>query len=520
MAGHLEQARDALRELLLQLPTELTPLRRHAVGVTEALEDILGNHDRCELMLRRELANAPDPRSVAAGEIATLLAINCFFRNDWSGMTSWARQALAAEPSNANNVIAAWSALALGAYGEGDRVTANDAAAKAAEIFDATADADVAAHNPGVAVWLGWAETCLELLDDGIRHLDRAVSIVRSTEQRHLMPGLLAFQTHPLRLKGRLAEIQQNADDVTELSLLMDSDVARRMAMTMRSAVEVLSGDAHAAVSFGERGAVGSDRDDPPSGIARLVAAEALLELGEPERCEAHLLAGDGTPRLPRIAYCEAYAYLLLTRSATARGAVEQAAEYAGLADEVAARWPMCLPMSSAAQANATVALARGDTKEACRQATAAVEHAEQLGAPLVAARARVLLGDALAEAGDRETAVEVLQVAHRELDSIGARRARDQAARSLRRLGRTVQHRATSSADGALPMLSARELEVLSLVGDGRTNRQIAEELYLSVRTVDRHVSRIFDKLGVSSRAAAASVLARSDAEHASGPA
>lgn len=59
--------------------------------------------------------------------------------------------------------------------------------------------------------------------------------------------------------------------------------------------------------------------------------------------------------------------------------------------------------------------------------------------------------------------------------------------------------------------VLSARELEVLGLVGEGKTNRQIAEELYLSVRTVDRHVSRIFDKLGVSSRAAAASLLARS---------
>jgi DNA-binding NarL/FixJ family response regulator len=53
---------------------------------------------------------------------------------------------------------------------------------------------------------------------------------------------------------------------------------------------------------------------------------------------------------------------------------------------------------------------------------------------------------------------------------------------------------------------LSGRELEVLELVASGRTNREVAGELYLSVRTVDRHVSRIFQKLGVSSRAAAAS--------------
>jgi len=51
---------------------------------------------------------------------------------------------------------------------------------------------------------------------------------------------------------------------------------------------------------------------------------------------------------------------------------------------------------------------------------------------------------------------------------------------------------------------LSARELEVLRLVATGRTNRAIAGELFLSEKTVARHVSNIFVKLGVSSRAAA----------------
>jgi DNA-binding NarL/FixJ family response regulator len=51
---------------------------------------------------------------------------------------------------------------------------------------------------------------------------------------------------------------------------------------------------------------------------------------------------------------------------------------------------------------------------------------------------------------------------------------------------------------------LTARELQVLSLVAAGATNRAIASELVLSERTVDRHVSNIFTKLGVSSRTAA----------------
>jgi DNA-binding NarL/FixJ family response regulator len=56
----------------------------------------------------------------------------------------------------------------------------------------------------------------------------------------------------------------------------------------------------------------------------------------------------------------------------------------------------------------------------------------------------------------------------------------------------------------GAAGGLTAREVQVLRLVATGRTNRVIAAELVLSERTVDRHVSNIFTKLGVSSRAAA----------------
>jgi DNA-binding NarL/FixJ family response regulator len=51
---------------------------------------------------------------------------------------------------------------------------------------------------------------------------------------------------------------------------------------------------------------------------------------------------------------------------------------------------------------------------------------------------------------------------------------------------------------------LTSREVEVLRLVAAGKTNRAIADDLFLSERTIDRHVSNIFTKLGVSSRAAA----------------
>ena len=300
--------------------------------------------------------------------------INCFFRNDWAGMIEWAEQALAAEPSSPNARVAAFSTLALGTYAVGRLDDAERATSEAAALFEAISDAELAEHDPGVAVWLSWAETCLERLGEAIGHVDRSIAVARSTGQRHLIPGMLAFETHPLRLKGRLIEAQRNADDVSELALFMESDGLRRMAMTMRSTVEVVSGDLFAAVRYAEQGAVDSDGNDPPSGIARMVLAEALLEVGEPERAREQLVSADGSPSLPQIPFCEGYGYLLLTRSELAHGAVDEAEAYAARAQEVAAKYPTLVPISSAAQAKAAVLLARGDAESARREAAAAVD--------------------------------------------------------------------------------------------------------------------------------------------------
>ena len=73
-------------------------------------------------------------------------------------------------------------------------------------------------------------------------------------------------------------------------------------------------------------------------------------------------------------------------------------------------------------------------------------------------------------------------------------------AAPALARVETLLATRSAPASSG----LSSRELEVLRLLATGKTNRAIADELVLAVRTVDRHVSNIFTKLGVSSRAAA----------------
>jgi DNA-binding NarL/FixJ family response regulator len=115
-----------------------------------------------------------------------------------------------------------------------------------------------------------------------------------------------------------------------------------------------------------------------------------------------------------------------------------------------------------------------------------------ELQVPYEAARSRVLIGRACRAQGDDDTAELELSSARRAFEELGA--VPDRA-----RLD-SLARRSSSDASGLTP----RELEVLRRVAAGETNKAIAAALVLSERTVERHVSNIFPKLRVSSRAAA----------------
>ena len=129
------------------------------------------------------------------------------------------------------------------------------------------------------------------------------------------------------------------------------------------------------------------------------------------------------------------------------------------------------------------------DALEALR---AALQTWRELGWPYETARTQVLVGRALRELGDEESAAAELGAAARALAALGAMPAAQEVDRLL--------------APGPLPGgLTAREAEVLRLVASGSSNPDIAATLFLSEKTVARHLSNIFTKLDVPSRTAAA---------------
>jgi DNA-binding CsgD family transcriptional regulator/tetratricopeptide (TPR) repeat protein len=148
------------------------------------------------------------------------------------------------------------------------------------------------------------------------------------------------------------------------------------------------------------------------------------------------------------------------------------------------------------AAAEGHVRLANGQPREAFAPLRNALTVWQDLNAPFEAARVRVLMGCACHELGDKDGAEMEWDTASRVFRQFGAAPAL--AAVEALRNERTAP--APADAGG----LTGREVEVLRLIAQGRTNRQIADELTISEKTVARHVSNIFTKLDVSSRSAA----------------
>jgi DNA-binding NarL/FixJ family response regulator len=176
-----------------------------------------------------------------------------------------------------------------------------------------------------------------------------------------------------------------------------------------------------------------------------------------------------------------------------ATGDVEAAA---ASADELAAMaGDLGAPLlhARATHAQGAVLLARGDARAALTALRRALAAWQELDAPHEAATTRALIGLACRALGDEDGARLELDAARWTFEELGA-------APDVARVDALARAAGADNAGG----LTARELEVLRLVAAGKTNHAIAADLVLSEKTVARHVSNIFAKLGVSSRAAA----------------
>jgi DNA-binding CsgD family transcriptional regulator/tetratricopeptide (TPR) repeat protein len=290
----------------------------------------------------------------------------------------------------------------------------------------------------------------------------------------------LVHRAEILRLQGAWAEASVAAQRAGDRLLLDQSGSAA--AVYQQGELYRLTGELAKAEEAYRQASLAGRKPDPGLPLLRL----AQGRIGQAAAAIRRAL-GEASGRARRSSLLPAYVEIMLAAGEVqaAHDATEELERYA---DELNAP----LLTAIAGQARGAVLLTQGDARGALTVARRSENAWNGLTAPYESARVRILIGLACRELGDCDSAEMEFDAARSALQQLGA-------AADLARLERLSGVRLPRT-EG----LSPRELTVLRLIASGKTNRAVASELGISQKTVARHVSNIFTKLGVSSRAAA----------------
>jgi len=517
--GRYEESAAAVEQALRLLPPELASTRVQLVAARAGIDHLLGRYDAARARLEAALAKSA---AVGWGEEAALkleLAGNRLFASDFEPALRWAGEALEAGRTHGDDAVAAAATAQLSfaecSLGHMDRAEAFRG--EAVTLLQRVDDAGGSVRLDAL-VMLGWSEYFLERFEDARDRFQRAMATSRATGQSYmLVPSTLGLAYAHATLGG-LREADELADAAVEAARLGADTRGLSWALFERCWIALLAGDLETAARSGEESVKIARTLDESflSAGAGVPLAAALLESGDEARCVELMLASVDGPEVRWVMRgIRCLCYELLTRAELRRDRLDEAARWADRAEAAAEGLRPGMATGRARRARAIVLLASGNAAAAAREALEAATDADCVQARIEAGRSRTLAGRALAAAGEPERAIAELEAAETELADCGARRYRDEAARELRCLGRAVPRRQKpergAPADDGVGSLSARELEIAELVRQGKTNRQIAAELFLSEKTVETYLSRIFAKLGVSSRTTVAGALERS---------
>ncbi len=235
--------------------------------------------------------------------------------------------------------------------------------------------------------------------------------------------------------------------------------------------------------------------------ITLLGRAELALDRNEPqlatELTEQYLRHIPADNRLQRVPALE-----ILVRASVQLGKHDQAAEHLTTLEAIVLTVPTDPMRGSLAFAEAMYLHATGDDERARQRLEDAMMHYERCKAPFESARARRELAEVFLALGRNESAQEAATRALEVFDEIGALYEAGRTSALLNTIQPPKQKKIHIR--GAVDSLTQREVEILRLVADGLSDKQIAARLHLSEHTVHRHISNILTKLNVHSRAAA----------------
>jgi len=384
--------------------------------------------------------------------------------------------------------------VGLASFLHGDTAAATAALHRVTESVETSDDATILGQIASAALFLGDDARALSMFT-------RAVAAARTAGAVDVLPTLLGPFGALQAWTGRYGSAVATATEGLRLALDTGQEnpaAHHRSVLAWLAAVQGREQDCRDAAAAALARAI-AHRLGPQAGIASWALAVLDLGMGRPaeafDRLEAMAAARSGESHQVVKTFAAADRVEAAMRVDRPDCAEEAATTLRAWATHSQAPWALAL----AARCDAL--LADGAEEQF---ALAAALHAKS-SRPFDAARTQLLRGEFLRRRRNRTLARTHLRAAYEAFEGLGATPWAERARVELQATGETARKRDPST----LSQLTPQELQIARLVGAGGTNRDIAAELFLSPRTIDYHLHKIFTKLGMTSR----SELVRLDA-------
>ncbi len=512
-AGRLEESRASLIETMALMPSEAEDVRLVLTALLANLEHVLGRHAEARTRITEALEGLPPdaaPKTRAALEFE--LAAAAAFTQDTDALRRCAGRAGETAGDSAPALKVGDQALvAVAALWSLDSDVGIPALERATEEFRLLDDSALSVRADA-AYYLGVAQVCAGRYPEALQTSSRGLAVVREARLGVFLAPLATLRAMALYNACRLEEAHADVEVAEETARLQGLSYQLEWALWMRCIVADAQGQiAEAGEAARECREIMAGERESLLTRTGLCGLAMLHQWEDPERCIADAVAAGGAQLEKIDPAWSTFLMQVLARAALRSGDVGGARDWAALLDERAIALKLEPCAARAAATRAEVLLAEGDADQAADLACQAAADAYEYGATLDSIWARLVGGRALAASGHREEAVAELRRVADEAGNGAHSRLRDAAARELRQLGVRLAS-ASTRGDGSagLEGLSEREREIVMLVAEGRSNKEVAASLFLSAKTIEHHLSRAYGKLGVRSRVELASLVAR----------
>ncbi|MBB4928919.1 helix-turn-helix transcriptional regulator [Kitasatospora kifunensis] len=530
LTGDAAESR-ALLDTLRRPAAGQPPHRNHdltALADASRVERQLGRYNEAGAVARAGLAALADRDCAAAAALHSELADCAYDLQDYESCRQHAETAAAIARRNHDRVNEAKSLaqVSLAHLFTGELAAADRTADSAVELVDAVCDATLLT-NLEALYQVGMAEGILGRLAAAERHLTRGAALSRRTGQTYIQPALLMALANTQLRGGDLRRTLATLDEADRHTELDGNPAIQAVLATIRSEALLWRGGSaewRGALASADRAAALADGQSTAWAVnVRCSHAELVLITGDPARAGRLLLDAAGGVDLPRITtWRQPRCYETLARAAIAEGDRTMAEHWAHLAETRVDELPSANRRGYARRTRMWAHRMRGDLEQARLSGLAAVVDFTVGGERIEVGRTLVAVAALALDTLRTEQVDGWLDQAAALAQQCGSARLADEVSHQRARLftalaapaapaapSATVASDAQGGADPAvLALLTGREREIARLASTGLTSGEIASTLFLSVRTVDSHLGRIYRKLGVSNRASLTRLL------------